>query len=74
MNEDADFEFIVEELPEGGYVARSLGACIVTEGDDLESLKAEVRDAVCCHFDEECRPVTVRLRFVKIVREEILEP
>ncbi len=71
---DDFFEFIVQELPEGGYIAQSLGACIVTEADDLESLKQEVRDAVCCHFDDNCKPHRVKLRFIQVVREEILEP
>ena len=45
--------FLVEEAPEGGYTARALGASIFTEGDDLDSLRDMVRDAVRCHFDEE---------------------
>lgn len=43
--------FLVEESPEGGYTARALGQSIFTEADDLESLNAQVRDAVRCHFD-----------------------
>ncbi len=48
--------FVVEEAPEGGYTARALGAPIFTEGDDLPSLEANVRDAVRCHFDDDERP------------------
>ena len=57
MDDDMDddiFEFIVQKLPDGGYIAQSVGACIVTEADDLESLKREICDAVCCHFDDAC--------------------
>jgi len=72
--DDDFFEFIVQELPEGGFIAQSVGACIVTEADDLESLKREIRDAVCCHFDDNCKPLRVKLRFIQVVREEILEP
>lgn len=53
--------FAVEEAPEGGYVARGLGATIFTEADDLETLREAVRDAVRCHFDEAERPKVIRL-------------
>ena len=55
--------FIVEES-DGGYIARAVDQSICTEADDLETLKARVREAVCCHFDEGCGPDRVRLRFV----------
>ncbi|MHB8296481.1 MAG: hypothetical protein ACYDH5_18080 [Acidimicrobiales bacterium] len=61
--------FVVEEAPEGGYLARALGETIVTEADDLDQLRAMVRDAVLCHFDESDRPQVVRL---SLVRDELL--
>ena len=48
--------FAVEEAPEGGFVARALGHSVFTEADDLEALRAAVRDAVRCHFDDAERP------------------
>ncbi len=72
--EEEVFEFFVRELPGGGFIAQALGACIVTEADDLESLRREVCDAVCCHFDDDCKPGRVKLHFVEVVREELLEP
>jgi hypothetical protein len=42
--------FVVEEAPEGGWTARSLGPAIFTEADTLDGLHEQVRDAVCCHF------------------------
>lgn len=45
--------FIVEETPDGGYMARALGVSIITEADDLEMLRSQVLDAVQCHFTEE---------------------
>ena len=61
--------FLVEEDPQGGYSARALGESIFTQGDDLESLRANVRDAVACHFpDPDERPKVVRLHEV---REEV---
>ena len=56
--------FIVDEDPEGGYVARSIGASIVTEANDLTQLREAVRDAVRCHFDEAERPRIIRLHLV----------
>jgi dephospho-CoA kinase len=60
--------FLVEEAPEGGFTARALGESIFTEADNLELLKAQIRDAVRCHFDEAQRPKIIRLHFV---REEV---
>ncbi len=64
-----EIHFIVEEAPEGGFVARAVGVDIFTEADDLASLHAQVRDAVRCHFDETDRPSLIRLH---ITREEVL--
>ena len=60
--------FAVEEAPEGGFVARALGHSVFTEADDLEALRAAVRDAVRCHFDDADRPKVIRLH---LVREEV---
>jgi hypothetical protein len=57
--------FVVEEAPEGGYIARALGEDIFTEADDIEALHASVRDAVECHFDEGTAPKVIRLHFVR---------
>ena len=61
--------FLVEEAPEGGFNAHALGESIFTEGDDLEDLRRQVRDAVACHFEVAERPAVIRLHFV---REETL--
>ncbi len=61
--------FSVEDAPEGGYIARTLGESIFTEADDLELLREQVRDAVQCHFEEGQAPPVIRLHFV---REEVL--
>ena len=57
--------FIVEEGNDGGYMARALGASIVTEADDLESLRKQVLDAVRCHFNGQNGPRIIRLHMVK---------
>ena len=61
--------FLIEESPEGGFTARALGESIFTEADDLPALRANVREAVDCHFEEGKGPKIIRLHFVK---EEIL--
>jgi len=70
MTEETRFEFIVEKQADGTYLARSFGACIVTEAKTLDELRRQVKDAVCCHFDEDCAPCDVVLKFVEVVREE----
>jgi predicted RNase H-like HicB family nuclease len=44
--------FIVNEPPEGSYVAEALGQSIFTVAETLEELNEMVRDAVMCHFEE----------------------
>jgi hypothetical protein len=55
--------FLVKRAAEGGLTARALGASIFTEGNSLDDLRAMLRDAVRCHFDEGHAPTTIRLRF-----------
>ena len=64
-----DIHFIVEEAPEGGFVARAVGVDIFTEADSIQELHVKVRDAVRCHFDEGQIPSLIRLH---ITREEVL--
>ena len=56
--------FIVEEATEGGYIAHAVGPSIVTEADDLDQLRAMVRDAVRCHYEDAARPKVIRLHLV----------
>jgi hypothetical protein len=57
--------FLVEDSPEGGYEARALGKSIFTEGDTLDELKQNVREAVRCHFGEDSAPGIIRLHYIK---------
>jgi predicted RNase H-like HicB family nuclease len=61
--------FLVEEAAEGGFTARAVNQSIFTEGDTLDELRRNVREAVECHFDDGQTPKVIRLH---IVREEIL--
>ncbi|MHB1664021.1 MAG: type II toxin-antitoxin system HicB family antitoxin [bacterium] len=57
--------FLVEEDPEGGFTAKGLGYSILTEGDDLEELKKNIKDAIECHFEQYEIPKIIRLHIVK---------
>jgi hypothetical protein len=69
MTTNTEILFVVEEAAEGGFIARGVGADIVTEADSLDELRANVREAVECHFDDGQPPRLVRLHFV---RDEVL--
>jgi hypothetical protein len=56
--------FEVQESPEGGYEAHALGYSIYTQADTWEQLKAMLRDAVRCHFEEAEAPRLIRLHLV----------
>lgn len=58
--------FMVEESPEGGFIAKGLGVSIFTEADTIEALKEMVKDAVKCHFDDSKRRI-IRLHIVSEV-------
>ncbi len=62
---DKEIIFLVEEAPEGGYTARSLGHSIFTEGNSIEEIREQSKDAVRCHFDEAELPKLIRLHIVK---------
>lgn len=61
--------FSITTAPEGGFMAQALGHSIFTEADDWPALRAAVRDAVLCHFDEGQAPAMIRLHRVE---EELL--
>ena len=63
------FEVSEDEL-DGGYSASALGFGIHTQGNTLDELRGNVREAVDCYFDESMdRPRLIRLHFV---RDEVL--
>lgn len=62
---DKEIIFVVEESQDGGYEAKALGHSIFTEADSIDELKKMAKDAVACHFDEDNKPLMIRLHFVK---------
>ena len=67
----SEIVFVVEEAPEGGFVARAVGESIFTEADELAQLHERTREAVRCHFEEGKAPKFIRLHYV---REEVIAP
>lgn len=61
--------FLVEEALEGGYTAKALGESIFTEGETIEQIKINIKEAVECHFDEGKKPKLIRLHMIK---EEVI--
>ena len=63
------FEVSEDEL-DGGYSASALGFGIHTQGDTLDELRRNVREAVDCCFDDATeRPRLIRLHYM---RDEVL--
>ena len=63
------FEVSEDEL-DGGYSASALGFGIHTQGDSMDDLRRNVREAVDCYFDDDAdRPRVIRLHYV---RDEVL--
>ena len=63
------FEVSEDEI-DGGYSANALGYGIHTDGETIEELRRNVKEAVECYFDTTMkRPGLIRLHFV---RDEVL--
>ncbi len=61
---------VKEDAVDGGFNASALGFGIHTQGETLEELRANVKEAVDCFFDETMEaPKVIRLLFV---RDEVL--
>ncbi len=59
-----------EDEADGGYTASALGVGVQSQGDTLAELRANVKEAVDCYFDETMEaPKVIRLHFV---RDEVL--
>ena len=56
--------FVVEDAPEGGLAARSVGEAIFTQAATMPELHERVREAVRCHFEDGNQPKLIHLHFV----------
>jgi predicted RNase H-like HicB family nuclease len=55
--------FLVEAVEEGGYIAKALTHPVFTQGEPLEELRENIKDAVHCHFEDEVKRI-IRLHVV----------
>lgn len=64
--------FIVsEDELDGGYTASAAGFGIHTQGDSLDEIRRNAREAVDCYFDETMeKPKRIRLGFL---RDEVIK-
>ncbi len=62
--------FLVEDAPEAGFSARSLGHSIFTAADTERDLQTMVKDSLSCHFDDGEAPKVIRLYYV---RDEVIQ-
>jgi hypothetical protein len=53
----------------GGYIAKAMGASILTEAESYDLVKEKIKKAVHCHFEGDELPKVIKLHFVK---EEII--
>ena len=61
----SEIVFEVTAAVEGGSDAKAQGYSIFTQGEDWADLKAMVKDAVLCHFDDTILPCALGLRPVE---------
>jgi predicted RNase H-like HicB family nuclease len=62
-NDELIFEITQES--DGGYVAECLTESIVTQADDWDALRKNVREAVTAFYFDRKVPLTIRLHFVR---------
>ena len=54
---------VTEDEVDGGYSASAIGYGIHTQGDSMEEIRRNVREAIDCYFDETmARPGIIRLQ------------
>jgi hypothetical protein len=64
MSNQTEIIFIVEESLEGGFEAKALGTSIFTEGETMEELRNNIREAIHAHYETNA-PKMVRMHYVK---------
>ena len=61
---------VTEDDVDGGYSQARLGTVFTTQGESVEEIRSNVKEAVDCYFDDTMpRPKLIRLHFV---RDEVL--
>ncbi len=47
------------------FTAKSIGHSIFTEGNTIDEITKNIKEAVECHFDDEYKPEKIRIIFVE---------
>ncbi len=58
---ETEIFFSVKKLRDGGYEARAVGHSIFTQAETMQELRANVSDAVACHFGDRKKFPPIRL-------------
>lgn len=53
MKQPSFIQFIIRPAEEGGYYAEAIGYSIYTQGETIDEVVHNIREAVTCHFSEE---------------------
>jgi len=61
---ETEIFFSVKKSRDGGYEARAVGHSIFTQGQTMPELRANVTEAVACHFGD--RRICPPIRLVKV--------
>lgn len=57
--------FVVQEDPDGGYTAKAPGYGIYTQGETMDELLANIKEAIQCHFEEGQAPTSFTIHTIK---------
>ncbi len=61
---ETEILFSFQKSSDGGYEARALGYSIFAQAKTMDGLRANVKDAVACHFGD--RMIFPSIRLVKV--------
>lgn len=63
MNTPQIVQFFIEKAEEGGYTARALLFPIFTQGETLDEVARNIREAVDCYFEDKSTQPPVLINF-----------
>lgn len=63
MEKPRILQFVIEKAEEGGYIAKAMLFPIFTEGQTLDEVVKNIREAVDCYFESENNNPPVLVNF-----------
>ncbi len=61
METPNSIQFFIHAAEEGGYTADAIGYSIYTQGETLDEIFRNIKDAVQCHFEDKGKAVAKSL-------------